>query len=223
LFTPLLLAGMLTLKSVRRSRAVLLIGWPLTIYVFLAGITWQNWRFPLALFPPLLVLVGLGSDGLWRLLGRQQLPVWQRPLLLVYCLVALLGSTAWAVRDVGNFAAWANRSKQIALDVGRQVPPEATLIAFGLTATVQHYTPVDTREFFFLTQQDLWKMVGVSTGSAHGASDGSQGVYLLIDPDNVQTQWAGKSPAHNFAWLRQHTRLVFIARYDAYVLYQVVP
>jgi hypothetical protein len=103
---------------------------------------WQNWRFPLALFAPLLVLVGLGLDWAWERARR-----W-RMLLLVYCLVGLAGSGLWAVRDVGNFTAWANQNRQIALEIGQQLPPEATLLAFGLTATVDHYTDLDTRELF---------------------------------------------------------------------------
>jgi hypothetical protein len=187
--------------------AALLIGWPLLTYLFLAGVPWQNWRFPLTFFPPLLAWVGLGFDWSWaRLSGR-----W-RPLLLAYCAAALLGSTLWAVRDVGNFASWANQNRQIAMDIGQQLPPDAILLAFGLTATVQHYTAVDTREIFSLTAEDLQEIVQEEAA-----------VYLLINPDNVQTQWVGKSPAQNFDWLQRHTRLTPIAQYDDFVLYQITP
>ena len=206
LFTPFLLLGLWAMRRQRPAFIALLVGWPLTIYLFLAGMAWQNWRFPLALFPPLVVLVGLGVDWVWaRLAGR-----W-RPLLLVYCAAALLGSALWAVRDVGNFAGWANRSRQIALSVSQQLPPEATLLAFGLTATVQHYTTLDVRELFSLTEPELAEVVA-------GAD-----VYLLINPENVQTQWVGKSPAQHVAWLQAHSHLVPIAHYDAFVLYRVAP
>ncbi len=207
LFTPFLLIGLWVVRWQRPTFIALLVGWPLTIYLFLAGMAWQNWRFPLALFPPLLVLVGLGLDWLWV-----RLAVRWRPLLLAYCVAVLLGSALWAVRDVGNFAAWANQNRQIALDIGQQLPPDVTLLAFGLTATVQHYTAVDTREIFLLTAADLQEIVREEAT-----------VYLLINPDNVQSQWVGKSPAQNLAWLQSHTRLTPIAQYDDFVLYQITP
>ena len=207
LFSPFLLIGLWAVRRQPATVIALLVGWPLTIYLFLTGMAWQNWRFPLALFSPLLVVVGVGVDWSWGRLAAR----W-RPLLLAYCAVALLGSTLWAVRDVADFAAWANQNRQIALAIGQQLPPDATLLAFGLTATVQHYTAVDTREIFSLTAEDLQEIVQEAAA-----------VYLLINPENVQTQWAGKSPAQNLAWLQAHSRLIPIARYDSYVLYQVAP
>jgi 4-amino-4-deoxy-L-arabinose transferase-like glycosyltransferase len=207
LLFPFLLLSLLALKNMPPSRAALLLGWPLMIYVFLAGIAWQNWRFPLALFAPLAVLVGLGVDWVWGRVASR----W-RPWLLVYCAVALLGSGLWAVRDVGNFVRWANHNKEIALSVKAYIPPEATLLAFDLTATVRHYTAVDTHELFVLTEQDLRRIMGEETA-----------VYLLLNPVNVQTQWVGKSPQQNLAWLQTNTILTPIAHYSPYVLYQVTP
>ncbi|MFO7537996.1 MAG: hypothetical protein R6X32_08040 [Chloroflexota bacterium] len=207
LFTPFMVLGLLALKNGPRSRAALLIGWPLTVYLFLAGIAWQNWRFPLALFAPLPVLVGLGLNWAWeRLAGRGRLLLW------AYCLVALAGSGLWAVRDVGNFTAWANQNRQIALEIGHQLPPQATLLAFGLTSTVDHYNDLDTRELFSLTERDLQEITRAEDP-----------LFLLLDPDNVQRQWAGRSPGENYAWLQSHTRLTPIARYDDFVLYRVMP
>jgi hypothetical protein len=207
LFTPFLLLGLAALNHIPRSRAALLIGWPLVVYLFLAGIAWQNWRFPLALFAPLPVLVGLGVDWLWARLADR----WRTPLL-IYCAVALLGSALWMARDVSAFTAWANENQQYAQAIGQQLPPDAALLAFGLTATVQHYTTLDTRELFSLTEEDLQAIVAEEAA-----------VYLLINPDNAQTQWAGRSPGENFAWLQTHTHLTPIARYGPFVLYRVEP
>lgn len=207
LFVPFWLIGIWAIRREKVALIALLIGWPLLVYLFLAGVPWQNWRFPLTFFPPLLVLVGLGLDWVWaRLAGRWRLA------LLLYCATALLGSFFWAVRDVANFTTWANQSKQIALDVAQRLPPEATLLAFGLTATAEHYTMLDTRELFSLTEHELHEIVQEETA-----------VYLLINPNNVQTQWAGKSPAQHFAWLQIHTGLTPIARYGDFVLYQIAP
>lgn len=207
LFAPFWLIGVWAIRREKAALLVLLVGWPLLVYLFLAGVPWQNWRFPLTFFPPLLVLVGLGLDWVWaRLAGRWRLA------LLSYCAVALLGSLLWAVRDVANFTTWANQSQQIALDVGQRLPPDAILLAFGLTATLEHYTAVEVREIFLLTEQELRQIVREETA-----------VYLLINPSNVQTQWAGKGPAQRFAWLQTHTGLTPIAGYGDFVLYQIAP
>lgn len=200
--------GLLGLWAIRRqppALVVLLAGWPLTVYLFLAGVPWQNWRFPLSFYPPLLVLVGIGFDWVWERLSTR----W-RPLLLVYVSLALLGSVAWAVRDVGRFTHWANERKETAVAMAADLPPDATLIAFDLTATMQHYTAVDTREIFSLTEADLAHIVETETA-----------VYLLLNPDNIQSQWAGKSPEQNYTWLQTHTKLTPTATYGSLVLYEV--
>ncbi|MBX3055083.1 MAG: glycosyltransferase family 39 protein [Anaerolineae bacterium] len=205
LLAPFWLLGLWALRRQPPALIVLLVGWILIIYLFLAGVPWQNWRFPLSFFPPLLVLVGVGVDWLWpRLAGR-----W-RPLLLATCALALVGSLAWTVRDVGRFAAWANERKATAVTIAATLPPDATLIAFDLTATMQHYTAVDTQEIFNLTEADLAEIVA-----------GETAVYLLLNPDNIHSQWTGKSPERNFTWLQTHATLTPVASYGALVLYRV--
>lgn len=207
LLAPFLIGGLLALRRQPWSGVVLLVGWPLTVYLFLAGIAWQNWRFPLALFTPLLVIVGLGIDWFWeRLAGH-----WRKWLVL-YCAIALMGGLAWAVRDARQFTKWANERRETAVTIAATLPPDATLIAFDLTATMQHYTAVDTREIFSLTESDLAEILAAETA-----------VYLLLNPDHIQSQWAGKSPESNFTWLQTHAELTPIATYGSLILYQVSP
>ena len=97
LLVPLWLIGLGALGRVRSSARVLLIGWPLAVYVFLAGIAWQNPRFALALFPPLAVWVGLGFDLVWE--RRPTLRRW----LVGLTAAALVGWLLWSARVVGNF------------------------------------------------------------------------------------------------------------------------
>ncbi|MCL4263302.1 MAG: glycosyltransferase family 39 protein [Anaerolineae bacterium] len=205
LFVPFWLLGLWAIRRQSPALIVLLVGWLLTIYLFLAGVPWQNWRFPLSFYPPLLVLVGVGFDWLWERLSTR----W-RSLLLVYCALALVGSMAWTVRDVGRFAAWANERKETAVTIAATLPPDATLIAFDLTGTLQHYTAVDTHEIFNLTEDEVAEIV--ETGTA---------VYLLLNPDNIHSQWAGKSPERNYTWLQTRAQLRPMATYGSLVLYQV--
>jgi 4-amino-4-deoxy-L-arabinose transferase-like glycosyltransferase len=188
------------------AHIVLLAGWLLVVYFFLAGVTWQNWRFPLSFFPPLLVLVGLGIEWVW-----QQQPRWHQ-LLAIAGSLALVGSLLWAARDVYNFTMWKEQQLATATWVSQQLPPESTLIAFGLTNMMQHYTDIPTYELYVLDEANLRQLSGESTG-----------LYLLIDPENVHSQWEDKSPGLNVEWLEAHTELREIGRSHPYVLYQATP
>jgi 4-amino-4-deoxy-L-arabinose transferase-like glycosyltransferase len=215
LFVPFWIIGLWGARREKLPLLAVLVGWPLIVYLFLAGIPWQNWRFSLTFFPPLLILVGLGVDWLWK-----QLPERWRPLLQGYCALALLGSVLWTIRDAGNFTAWANQNRLVALDVSRQLPPNAMLLAFGLTATMQHYTDVDTTELFYLTEDDLREITDKNSAAS---TDSGRTVYLLLEPDIIRTQWAGKSPAQNLDWLQAYNELTSITQYGSYMLYQVTP
>ncbi len=207
LFVPFLLAGLWAIRQQPRAAVLLLVGWVLVVYLFMAGIAWQNWRFPLSYFPPLLVLAGLGIEWCWgRLSGHG------RKALVVYCVLALLGSLAWSGRDVGRFTAWTDGHKEIVRTVASQMPAEAHLLAFGLTATVQHYTDVDTQDLFVLDEDDLQQLMA-----------GDTAVYLLLDPDDVQTRRAGGKVGQNFHWLQTNTQLIEVSRYGYFVFYQVLP
>ncbi|NWF70879.1 MAG: glycosyltransferase family 39 protein [Chloroflexi bacterium] len=71
LWTPLLIVGTLALWRRRAWRALrLLLAWALLPYLFLAGIPYQNIRFPLIVMPALAILAGLGFSAL----GEQVLP-----------------------------------------------------------------------------------------------------------------------------------------------------
>src|SRR5690606_30640142 len=74
LFSPAVLLGLWALWRRRAWRpAILLVGWPAVVYLFLAGIAWQSLRFTLQMLPPLAILVALGLDDLQQSLrGRAQ-------------------------------------------------------------------------------------------------------------------------------------------------------
>lgn len=201
------LLGIWAIRRQPPALIVLLVGWPLTIYLFLAGVPWQNWRFPLSFFPPLLVLVGLGIH--W---AQQRLQERWRTALFAACAIALLGSAAWSVRDINDFTTRFNDQKAITAVIANQLPPDATLIAFGLTATLQQYTEIETLELFHLDQADLREIV-----------EGKTAVYLLIDPENVSSQWADMDVGRNMRWLQATYHVTEIAPLDPFVLYQVAP
>jgi 4-amino-4-deoxy-L-arabinose transferase-like glycosyltransferase len=211
-FTPFLFLGALALIR-RENRAPLgmLAGWALLPYVFLAGIPYQNVRFPLIVFPAAAIVVGAGLDAALRWI--QYRPYLFRWGLAVAALVVLLGArhtlvTAEAI--VGTFITNQQRDKETAQWATGQVPAGATLYTFGLTLTLQHYTSLDVYEIYYETPDTLaarWQP---------GQDD-----YLLLNVWNIENQWAGREPQIAFHWLRDRRGLVELGRYGNYTLYRV--
>jgi 4-amino-4-deoxy-L-arabinose transferase-like glycosyltransferase len=206
LFVLFYLPALNWLRHQSKAEMALLLGWLLTVYLFLAGVPWQNWRFPLSFFPPLLILVGLGIDWVW-----QQRPLW-RTTTLALCILSLLGSLAWAGRDLTNFITWKQSQLATTAWLDEQLSPDTTLIAFGLTLTIQHYTDITTQDLTALDENALAEL-----------SQQNDNLYLLIDPENIQNQWRDKQQGINVRWLDEHTDLLQIGRSDPFVLYWVKP
>jgi hypothetical protein len=195
-----------SVQSLRREPGfVLLIAWPLTVYLFLAGIAWQNPRFSLALFPPLLVLVGLGLEWVWQQVG----PRW-RPFLIAWCALGLSGSLAWMGRDVHNFTQVKDANVAVVQWAETQTKSGATAVTFGLTLTMNHYTALNGLDIYTLNESDL-----------AGLLANESPFYLLLDVANIEQQWQGKSPQLNYQWLQERAELMEIGRFNNYTLFEV--
>ncbi|MGE5236423.1 MAG: ArnT family glycosyltransferase [Acidobacteriota bacterium] len=206
LLTPLLLLGIGSLSTLPRPPALLVAAWPISIYVVLAGIAWENPRFSVALLPPLAVLVGLGWE---RATGASAGPGWRRAASYL-CTAGLLLALAWSGRDVRRLAAAKDAWVATARWAQAQLPTGATLLTFGLTETVSHYTPVTVVELYNEREEDLGALVC-----------GTRTTYLLLDEHNIATQWRGKRPQTNLAWLREHAGLVEVGHHSPFTLWRV--
>ena len=91
-----------------------------------------------------------------------------------------------------------------------QIPDDAQAIVFGLTLTMQHYTPIDTYEIYNLTPEELTDLLGEERPT-----------YVLLDVYNIETQWRGKSPQINFSILKDDYGLQQVARRGAFTLFEV--
>lgn len=207
LLSPFVWLGAVEIGRGIRSVSALVIGWPLVMYLYLAGRAWENPRFSLGLFPPLLILLGIGFE---RAVGSTQAK-W-RNAAIACAVLGIMGSVLWNVRTVGRFVA----VKEAQLDTVRWVEhatrDETTIASFGLNDTLQHYTARRVLNLYALDPAALEALI---------ASASLQ--YLLIDPDNVEEQWRGKSPALNVAWLRNHTTLTEVGRQSPWVLFKIDP
>ncbi len=196
--------GIVRLWRTRRWDAlILLVGWSGLVYVFLAGIPYQNFRFGLTLYTPIVVLAGFGASDLWDRVHVR----WIVPAIMAASLIAML---LWAYPLLNDFLTQQNQSKAVVQQVEQQLPPDATLITFGLTLTARHYTHLDVIELFDQTADSL------DTLARHRSP-----TFLLIDMANIEQQWRGREPDVNVRWLRDHTTLMPVAVYLSYTLFQV--
>ncbi|GIK40955.1 MAG: hypothetical protein BroJett011_47880 [Chloroflexota bacterium] len=198
---------------------ILLLGWATPVYLFLAGIPYQNFRFGLTLYLPLLILTGFGlGDLLNRNVNAPPLlcppappPVFRKVTLKIVIALFLVGMLAWAYPMLDDFLTVQNRSKMIARQVEQTLPPEASLITFGLTLTVQHYTRLNALELFFLDQTSLKTL-----------AESADPLYLLLDLHGIETQWRDKTPQLNYQWLKENRKLIKIGEFPPYTLFKVV-
>lgn len=222
LFPPLGLMAVSGLWFLWRDRAwgalILTGGWLAVVYLFLAGIPYENFRFGLTLYLPAVLLAAAGVESLRMtppLLVQRRLDTqsarrqWERGLYAVVA-VCLLATGMWAVRSTGRFLTAQNRTKTIAHEVAARLPAHATVLAFGLTSTLDHYTTLDVVELYDLEE-----------GSLEAATASAAPVYLLLDLENVARQWPGRPPQVNYEWLRAHRVLTPIAELPPYSLFRV--
>jgi 4-amino-4-deoxy-L-arabinose transferase-like glycosyltransferase len=219
IFPVLGLAALWAIWRLWRTRQwgplILLLGWAAPAYVFLAGITFQNFRFGLILYLPLVILTGLGLSDIWEQFERRRSTtrsanLYSIPALRAIIALCLLGMLIWAYFMLDTFLTTQNQSKIIARQIEQILPPQATLLTFGLTLTLQHYTGLNTLEFFYLDEPALKALT-----EAHHS------FYLLLDLQSVETQWQGRSPQRNYRWLQENTKLVETGVFSPYVLFEV--
>ncbi len=217
LLAPLLLPG---LWAVARRRAAaplfLLVGWVAAIYIFHAGAPWQNFRFNLAHLPPLAILVAIGVEtiALW-LVRRLHNGTVRRLALLVltgYVLTGMLLMARGGWRLTQSFVDRKNTELALVRQVEAKVQPDAQLVTFGLTLTFQHYSHLPTYEIYYLDEPALKALASAP-----------QPLYVLLNLDNVETQWQGETPEGNYRWLQEHTKLRPVADLVPYTLFEAQP
>jgi 4-amino-4-deoxy-L-arabinose transferase-like glycosyltransferase len=206
LFTPFLLLGLW--EAIRRRWSLVLalvVGWGAVMYGFLSGIPYQNYRFTFVFLPVVAIMTAVGLYHGWIRMARR----W-RSLLVVYLLAGLIGGIWYSSRGLGDFIARKEADLNVARWVGEQVPTNGRVLSFGITLTLQHYTPLDVHEFFLLSPQDL-----------QGFLDDRRSTYLVVQVDNLESQWPGHPPERNYRWLRDGPGLVPMGTRAGYTLFRV--
>ena len=109
-----------------------------------------------------------------------------------------------------SFLTTQNQSKNIAHRVKQALPPKATLLTFGLTLTLQHYSQLNVQELYYFDEVSLSSLTTTQNPS-----------YLLLNLRNIETQWLGKTPQINYLWLKENTTLTEMETFPPYVLFKV--
>ncbi|HEX9077666.1 MAG TPA: hypothetical protein VF932_17910 [Anaerolineae bacterium] len=203
-FTPLMLIGVWALRR-QRFALVLLLGWVAVMWGWLAGTAWENWRFPLAFFSPLAVMTGLGLHSLFRLVTH-----WQANMIGAWIGICLLAALGWGLVDANRFIDRQLQDRAIVSWARTQLPANATVMSFGMTATLQHFTPFRVLE-----------MAEESPTFVEQIARKEKDVFILIDVQNVEFQWTGLAPQVNLQTLRDHFDVQIIGTRDDYTLFSV--
>ncbi|MCA0453504.1 MAG: phospholipid carrier-dependent glycosyltransferase [Chloroflexi bacterium] len=214
LFTPFILVGLWTLYKTSRWRVILIGGWVLLPYLFLAGIPYQNIRFPLIVTPAVALLVGIGLDITLTFLHRHPISRLPRRIMPIFIMLLLIfGLTHMglhATEVISTFITNQQQDKLAAKWAGAYIPAKSTVYTFGLTLTLKHYTALNIYELYYETPDtlaDKWQ---------RGKAD-----YLLINVWNIENQWAGRDPQADYHWLRDQRGLIRLGKYNNYTLFKI--
>ncbi len=210
LWTPLLLVGTALLLRRRAAYSLLLLGWALLPYLFLAGIPYQNIRFALICVPPVAVIVALGAQAAHAALIRMlsQRGVLLAGLLLAALSVAGIGHTLTVAAPViTTFITNQQRDKDVAAWLAGRLPSGAVVYTFGLTLTLEYYTDLQIIELFYETPETLVAR--------------PPGGYLLLNVWQIENQWAGLAPQIAYRWLRDVRGLTPLERFGNYTLFRI--
>lgn len=209
-FTPLLaLFGLVGVWRVwqRRNRELilLLLAWIVLVIGFHSGAPYQNFRFTLVYLPPAAVLVAVGIVCASRIVALR----W-RPLLTTFVALGFVWMSVAAYTNLPEFIERHSADRILVAWADSQIPDDATVLAFGITATLDYVTDLDIHEAFHLEKSEVAQLVAQSDA-----------LYLLLDVENVESQWQGRSPENHYHWLRDNVGLEEIGRRGEYTLFLV--
>jgi len=187
LMTPFMLLGAwVLLKNFRGdpAPAILLLGWCGLMFLFLAGIPYENFRFPLGLFVPIAVVTGIGAGWLWDAWRIR----WTRAALLAWIAVALAIMIFWQPRVLAPVLQLKTRELSDARWLEQQLPRNALLYTMEIDGAVEQYTPLHVVNLLQMDPSTLNDNVPT---------------FLYINLNEIQTQWRGRLPEQLYNALQE--------------------
>jgi hypothetical protein len=245
LLTPFLVVGVWVLaKRIRGdpSAFVLLGGWIGVMYLFLAGIPYENFRFGLGFFVPVAVAAGIGIGASWEKLQERIAPP-PAPLLR-----SRRPRGTWAGLRSGSATSEGGEDFQRALRLGFGV-----LLVLALAGTTL-WEPRVLRPVLEEKGAELkaaqWLGGNLPTGAwvwAFGVTEAlrmytglqvydlseetpqrikadvqaNTPAFLFVDVTNIQTQWHGRELEQTFLTLRNEMGLQEVGQTDPWTLFRI--
>ena len=208
-----IIMGCVALARQRQWRnIVLLLGWLILPYVFLAGIPYQNIRFALIIFPAVVLLIGFGLQAIiskpYSSSNRRERAMSLSAIIL--CLAGLLHTGFNGFDYANSFVEFHQSEKEIITWLDGKIPDDATLYTFGSTLTLEHYTDYSIIEIFYESPNTL------NQRWFRGRAD-----YLLLNIWQIENQWQGLDPQANYHWFRDERGLTEIGKYHNLTLFEV--
>ena len=200
------LAGAWSLVRERRwATAMLLLGWPATVCLFLSGIPYENPRFLLPTLPAIGTLCGIGLTSL-----RGRVPSRRRTLLSLLVVAALAAGVAFGAREHARLVARKNADRDLVAWTAERLTPDAKLLIAGPSLAFQYYASIPARDLLSASTAEIAALV--ASGSP---------LFLLADVNELEVQWPGLAPERHFAALSQHPGLAVLGTHPPYTLFRV--
>lgn len=223
ILTILLIIGIIAIVRTKIwSRVLFALGWILLPYLFLAGIPYQNIRFPLISMPIIAVLALVGFQMVIEQIHntttdeKTDVPASKRIRLIlsagvyIWLIGGLIHTGLNGFNYANSFVIQHQQTKAIVEWIKEEVPKDSTLYAFDITATIIHYSDLNVIEFFYETPGTL------NQRWFRGRED-----YLLLNVWQVENQWDGRGPQDNYHWFRDERGVEEIGRLHNFTLFKV--
>lgn len=195
--------GAVSLWSRQRRTLVLLGGWFLASYLFIIAVPFQNLRFSVTLWPPAILLAAAGVTMAWSR--------WRR---LSAALVALALVTAVIVNPwwLNRFIQRATVARAAAERAAELLPDGGRILAFDITAAIDHYTEAEVFELFTLDHPQLTRVCS-----------GDEPVLLVVDRADIEARWRHHPPFEHLQRLETESSLEPVDRIGRWDLIRVRP
>ncbi len=216
ILTPLFVVGVWRMNSPQQHRQVvlrrlelfpktiLLLGWILGMYFFLAGIPYENFRFSLGLFAPIAVVTGIGGGWVWeKWRARERL---KSLLLLGWIGVALLVMLVWQPRVLAPVLDSKARELAHVRWLETQLLPNALVYTMSIDGALKTYSKIRV--------ENLWNMDPATLPS-------DVPTYLYADTNNIDSQWRGRLPDQLVRGLTETNFLHPLDTFEGWTLYRV--
>ncbi|HVU11502.1 MAG TPA: phospholipid carrier-dependent glycosyltransferase, partial [Phototrophicaceae bacterium] len=217
IFTPFLLIGLWALRR-KLVLLLLLLAWALLPYLFLAGIPYQNIRFPLIVVPAVAALVGLGlhTAFTWR---QRAAPLQPNRLLeigraMIFVAVVAVGLALMGNIGRQNVRTFINNQQADKTAVAwaiQHIPTGTRLYTFGVTEPLQIYSQLEVHELYDETEASISDQLKDRKES-----------YVFVNVWQIENQFAGHDLQKTFNWMYQYLGLQQLGQIGYYTLYKVI-